>query len=321
MHVTHDERQLRLRATGLTWEAEGVISLSLRPLDGELLPAWAPGAHLDLHLPGGLVRQYSLCGDPADRSAWRVAVLREQAGRGGSAIVHDQLRPGTVLDVVGPRNNFELREAESHLFIAGGIGITPLLAMVAEVEASRRPWQLLYGGRTRAGMAFLGELARYGDHVLVHPQDEYGLLDLDAVLGEPTAGRHVYCCGPEPLLSAVEDRCRNWAPGSLQVERFAAKPQAPHDPTAEQAFEAVFEQSGVTVTVAPGQSILQAAEAAGLDLPNSCREGICGTCEAAVLEGRPDHRDSLLTEDERAADDTMMICVGRAFGDRIVLDV
>lgn len=321
MHVTHEEQELHLRVTALTWEAEGVVSLRLQPVDGEPLPAWAPGAHLDLHLPGGLTRQYSLCGDPSDRSGWRVGVLRERVGRGGSAFVHDQLRPGAVLDAVGPRNNFELRDADSYLFIAGGIGITPLLAMVAEVAAAGHPWRMVYGGRTRESMAFLGELAGYGNQVAVHPQDEVGLLDLDALLGEPAAGTHVYCCGPEPLLQAVEERCRSWAPGSLQVERFAAKQQPPHDPETERAFEAVFEQSGTTVTVAPGQSILEAAEEAGLRLLNSCREGICGTCEAPVLEGLPDHRDSLLTDEERAENDTMMICVGRALSDRIVLDV
>jgi ferredoxin-NADP reductase len=320
MHVTHDEQQLRLRVTSLTWEAEGVLSLRLRSVDGGSLPAWSPGAHLDLHLPGGLVRQYSLCGDPDDRSSWRVAVLREVASRGGSTYVHDELRPGTVLDVVGPRNNFELDDAPAYTFVAGGIGITPLLAMVGAVSAAGRPWQLIYGGRTRAGMAFLDELTRHGDRVLVHPQDEVGLLDLDAALCTPVPGQQIYCCGPEPLLAAVEERCAALPPGTLHVERFAAKPRETPDPTAEHSVEAVFERSGTTVTVAPGQSILDAAELGGLDLPNSCREGICGTCETAVLEGLPDHRDSLLDEDERAANDTMMICVGRALSDRIVLD-
>jgi ferredoxin-NADP reductase len=321
MSTTHEERELRLRVHQLTWESEGVISVHLRALDGGDLPVWQAGAHVDLRLPGIITRQYSLSGSPTDRTTWRISVLREAAGKGGSQAVHETLRPGDVVEVVGPRNNFPLVAGADYLFIAGGIGITPMLPMIEAVAASGASWQLLYGGRTRSSMAFLPELERHGDAVRVQPQDEVGLLDLGALLDEPRDGTLVYCCGPEPLLAAVEERCASWAPGSLHLERFKPRAQAPVDPDAESDFEVVLEQSGVTVTVPAGMSVLEALEDNGIEPLNSCREGICGTCETKVLAGVPDHRDSLLSDEERAANDTMMICVGRALCDRLVLDL
>jgi ferredoxin-NADP reductase len=321
VHTTHDEQELTLRVQQLSWEADGVVAVRLRSPDGTPLPEWRPGAHLDLHLPGGLVRQYSLCGDPADRSAWRIAVLRDPESRGGSTAVHERLRPGELLQVVGPRNNFPLADAPAYLFIAGGIGITPLLPMIGEVAAAGARWRLLYGGRTRASMAFVDELTALGDRVEVRPQDEYGLLDLDGALASAEPGTQIYCCGPEPLLRALEERCRAWPAGALHVERFAPKALPAPDPAGEIAFEAVLQRSGRTVAVPPGRSILEALEDAGLDPLNSCREGICGTCETKVVEGLPDHRDSLLSEEEQAENATMMICVGRALSPRIVLDL
>ena len=194
--------------------ARDVAGLTLVSADGVELPPWSPGAHIDLHLPGGLVRQYSLCGDPAERSSWRVAILREPDGRGGSACVHDYLAAGDFVAAAGPRNNFPLVDAGAYLFIAGGIGITPILPMLA---AARAPWRLAYGGRSVSSMAFLRELACWGDRVTVWPQDEHGLLDLDALLADLSPGTAVYCCGPEPLLRAVADRCPLAA---LHLERF-----------------------------------------------------------------------------------------------------
>ncbi|WP_137122507.1 PDR/VanB family oxidoreductase [Segeticoccus rhizosphaerae] len=321
MSTTHEERELRLRVHQLTWESEGVISVHLRAPGGGDLPVWQAGAHVDLRLPGIITRQYSLSGSPTDRTTWRISVLREAAGKGGSQAVHETLRPGDVVEVVGPRNNFPLVAGADYLFIAGGIGITPMLPMIEAVAASGASWQLLYGGRTRSSMAFLPELERHGDAVRVQPQDEVGLLDLGALLDEPRDGTLVYCCGPEPLLAAVEERCASWAPGSLHLERFKPRAQAPVDPDAESDFEVVLEQSGVTVTVPAGMSVLEALEDNGIEPLNSCREGICGTCETKVLAGVPDHRDSLLSDEERAANDTMMICVGRALCDRLVLDL
>ncbi|WP_285773620.1 PDR/VanB family oxidoreductase [Microtetraspora sp. NBRC 13810] len=300
-------------------EAEGVVGVRLALPSGGTLPAWTPGAHIDVLLPGGPVRQYSLCGDPAERARWRIAVLREPGGRGGSRWIADELAEGATVRVRGPRNNFPLRPAERYVFVAGGIGITPLLPMVGAVAAAGADWVLHYGGRTRASMAFLGELARHGDRVHVHPQDETGLLDLDAVLGGPERDALVYCCGPAGLIEAVELRCRDRAPGTLRVERFAAAPVAAEGE--DTAFDVVCARSGLTVPVPAGTSVLQALEDAGIDVLSSCTEGICGTCETVVLEGEPDHRDSLLTDEERAAGDTMMICVSRCRGARLVLDL
>ncbi|MDQ1065341.1 PDR/VanB family oxidoreductase [Streptomyces canus] len=305
-----------------TLAADGVVSLTLRRPDGGMLPAWAPGAHIDVLLDGdadGLVRQYSLCGAPAERAVWQIAVLREPEGRGGSAYVHDHLREGSTVRVRGPRNNFPLRPANRHLFVAGGVGITPILPMVEAAEATGADWSLLYGGRTRTSMAFLDRLAPHGDRVLVRPQDEYGLLDLAAHLGVPKEGTLVHACGPEPLLRAVQEQCVGWPPGTLGVERFAPVPTAGTGAAA--AFELELARSGLTLTVPPDRSVLETVEEAGVTVDFSCREGTCGTCETDVLDGTPDHRDSLLTEDERAAGDTMLICVSRSCGPRLVLDL
>ncbi|MFI8889724.1 PDR/VanB family oxidoreductase [Streptomyces paradoxus] len=295
--------------------AEGVLALTLRHPLGEPLPAWEPGAHVDVLLGPGLERQYSLCGDPADRSAWRVAVLREPAGRGGSAHVHEQLGEGAKVRVRGPRNNFRLEPAPRYRFVAGGIGITPLLPMVAAAEAAGAAWTLLYGGRTRGSMAFGEELGRYGDRVTFAPENETGLLDLPSVLDDVPEGTLVYCCGPGPLLDAVEARCPS---GVLRVERFQPKEQETGDNT---AFEVELARSGRTLTVAPDVSVLDAVRSAGVEVLYSCTEGTCGTCETDVLDGEPDHRDSVLTDDERAAGETMLICVSRCRGGRLVLDL
>ncbi|MFE9025373.1 PDR/VanB family oxidoreductase [Streptomyces iakyrus] len=295
--------------------AEGVLALTLRHPLGEPLPAWEPGAHVDVLLGPGLERQYSLCGDPADRSAWRIAVLREPAGRGGSAHVHEQLGEDAKVRVRGPRNNFRLEPASRYRFVAGGIGITSLLPMLAAADAAGAEWTLLYGGRTRGSMAFAEELGRYGDRVTFAPEDETGLLDLPSVLDDVPEGTLVYCCGPGPLLDAVEARCPS---GVLRVERFQPKEQETGGNT---AFEVELARSGRTLTVAPDVSVLDAVRAAGVEVLYSCTEGTCGTCETDVLDGEPDHRDSVLTDDERAAGETMLICVSRCRGGRLVLDL
>ena len=300
--------------------AEGVVLLTLRAPDGRPLPEWQPGAHIDLVLPSGLVRQYSLCGDPADRSRLQLAVLREPESRGGSSHVHDVLTEGESVRIRGPRNHFPLVKAKNYLFIAGGIGITPILPMVAAVDATRADWRLVYGGRTRASMAFGETLRRaYGDRVSLRPQDEYGLLDLPSLLGKPQRKTAVYSCGPEPLLAAVEAGCEKWPSGSLHLERFAPKKDVTTGPLT--TFEVELAQSGRTLTVSEDMSVLEAVEGAGVPVMTSCEEGICGTCETKVLSGRIDHRDSVLSDEERAAGDTMMICVSRAKGNRLVLDL
>jgi cytochrome P450/ferredoxin-NADP reductase len=313
------ELQTPVRVERKDLVADGVVALTLSPVGGDPLPAWEPGAHVDLILDGAPTRQYSLCGDPADDSCIRLGILRDPAGRGSSLFVHDQLGAGDIVEVRGPRNNFPLVKSPRYLFIAGGIGITPVLTMIRAAEAAGADWRLVYGGRQRASMAFLDELAAYGDRVSVRPQDETGLLDLESLLGEPQAGTQVYCCGPEPLLAAVEARCQAWPAKSLHVERFV--PKALTEPVLTEAFEVYLAQSELTLTIPPDQSILSAVEEAGIEVLSSCSEGTCGTCETRVLEGIPDHRDSVLDEDEQRAGDCMMICVSRSCTPRLVLDI
>jgi ferredoxin-NADP reductase len=298
--------------------ADDVVSLTLRG-KGLTLPPWEPGAHIDVVLPSKKVRQFSLCGDPANRDEWRLGVLREQAGRGGSAYVCDELTEGTRLTVRGPRNHFALVGASSYLFIAGGIGITPILPMLRAVTNAGARWEMWYGGRRSSSMAFVEELADYGDRVRSWPQDERGLLPLDDIFASRADDTLVYCCGPTPLLEAVEERCRELPAGVLHVERFT--PAIAAHTTDDQPFEVELARSHKTLTVRPGTSILHAVEAAGVFVLSSCQEGTCGTCETEVLDGKPDHRDSVLTEAERAAGDVMMICVSRALSSRLVLDL
>ena len=298
-------------------ESQDVLSLVLVDPDGSALPAWRPGAHIDLDLDGNL-RQYSLCGDPADQYSYRIGVHRAVESRGGSAYLHDVLRPGHLVTVTGPRNHFELDESPAYLFIAGGIGITPILPMIACAEEQGSCWRLVYGGRSLSTMAFLDQLSAYGDHVQLVPQDHEGLIDLESLLGKLLEDTLVYACGPEPLLVAAEERCSSWPSRSLHVERFAAKVQDVGD---DSAFEVVCLASDQTVKVLPGVSIVDALEEVDIWIPSACREGICGTCETAVIEGTPDHRDSLLTDEERASGKCMMTCVSRSLSSRLVLDI
>ncbi len=321
--ASHTEDELDLVLERKETLADGVVRLTLRNPDGQPLPAWEPGAHVDLVLTQDLVRQYSLCGDPQDSSAWQVAVLREQSGRGGSRHVHDTLTEGRSVRVRGPRNHFPLVDAKRYLFLAGGIGITPILPMIAQIAAAGREWQLVYGGRTRSSMAFRDELeTRYPGHVEIRPQDECGLLDLPTLLAEPgkdAADTAIYCCGPEPLLLAVEQRCTDRPAGALHVERFAPKTGATGGP--HEAFEVELAQSGTVLEVPAGRSVLDIVEESGVPVLSSCQEGTCGTCETTVLAGQPDHRDSVLTEEERDTGDAMMICVSRSCTPRLVLDL
>ena len=317
--MTRPEPELGLVVASRAAVADGVITLDLRDPAGATLPGWSPGAHIDLLLGRGLTRQFSLCGDPADRARWRIAVLREPGGRGGSAYVHDAVVEGSLVRARGPRNHFRLEPADRYLFIAGGIGITPILPMLAAADADGRPWTLTYGGRTAASMAFRADLlARYPGRVRIRPQDQTGLLDLAGLLDGLQPGTLVYCCGPPPLLDALADHCAGWPAGLLHVERFAPPPAgAPPGP----GFEIELAQAGLTLTVPPGQSILEVVEAAGVTVLSSCTEGTCGTCETAVLAGLPEHRDSVLSPAEQAAADTMMICVSRSLTPRLVLDI
>jgi cytochrome P450/ferredoxin len=301
--------------------AEDVAAITLADPDGGDLPDWTPGAHIDLVLTPKLTRQYSLCGDVADPRRWRIGVLRTPDSRGGSALIHDTIASGSTVRVRGPRNHFPLVRSPRYLFISGGIGITPLLPMIREADATGADWRLVYGGRSQASMAFTGELATYGDRVQLIPQDTHGFPDLDALLGIPRPDTAVYCCGPEGLLTAVEQRCAAWPPGSLHVERFKARPQPEAAAGEDTEFEVMLQRSGLAVTVPPGKSIIEAVEEQGVSVLYSCLEGICGTCETGVIDGDVDHRDSILTEEERRAGEFMMICVSRCRSPRLTLDL
>ncbi|MBC3191788.1 oxidoreductase [Pseudonocardia sp. C8] len=298
--------------------ADGVVRLVLRNPEGEMFPPWEPGAHVDLVLGEGMIRQYSLCGNPADRHTYEVAVLREPDGRGGSAFVHDRLEAGATIRLRGPRNHFPLVPAARYRFVAGGIGITPILPMLRALGPSA-DWTLLYGGRTRRSMAFADELQdRYPGRVAICPQDETGLLDLDRALADPDLGTVVYCCGPGPLLDAVTARCTHWPEGTLHVERFAPAEQVDRPAT---AFVVECERSGMTLPVPPDRRIVDVLDEAGIDVDVSCEEGICGTCETAVLDGVPEHRDSIQTEADRRRNDTIFVCVSRSCSPRLRLDL
>ncbi|WJR80387.1 PDR/VanB family oxidoreductase [Bradyrhizobium sp. NP1] len=308
------------RVRRLSAVADGVLAIELGHADGGLLPAWDAGAHIDLKLPNGIARQYSLCGELADRETWRIAVLREPNSRGGSAYVHDALRAGDVIPVSGPRNNFALTDANRYLFIAGGIGITPILPMLKEASRHGRPWTLVYGGRTRGSMAFLDEIAGHQDaDISIVPQDEFGLIDLDRHLSVPQRGTLIYCCGPGPLIDAVEGASRCWPPASLHRERFAPKLVA--EPAAGDSFEVELALSGQVLVVGEDDSLLEVLENAGYQVTNSCRAGICGTCLLKVAAGEPDHRDDLLDDEQRASNAMILPCVSRSKTKRLVLQL
>ncbi|WP_382465896.1 PDR/VanB family oxidoreductase [Streptomyces noursei] len=330
---------LRLRVAERTEVADGVVALRL---EGERLPVWEPGAHLDLVLPSGAVRQYSLCGEPADAvradgGSYTLAVRLIEDGRGGSREAHEVLRAGMTVEVRGPRNRFPLEDCHAYLFVAGGIGITPILPMVRQAEAEGVPWRLVYAGRSRASMPFLAEVEKLagggaggagGERLTVVAEDVDGRPDLAAALADAPPHAAVYCCGPEPLMDAVADLLPDGPAGlTLHTERFAPTATGPaaagcaDGASDDVAFAVELRRTGRTVTVPAGTSVLRAIRAQALpDLAYSCEEGFCGTCQQRVLAGEVDHRDALLTDAER--DDSLLICVSRAKrGSGLVLDL
>lgn len=313
---------LHLLVRHATPEADGVLGLHLVHPDGEQLPHWRPGAHIDLTLPSGRIRQYSLCGDPADRTYYRIGILREDDGRGGSLEAHTTPLAGNLVRVSTPRNRFPLVPAQRYLFVAGGIGITPILAMLREVSA---PWQLIYGGRSLHTMAYRREIADLGGEVVLVPQDTDGPLALDEIIARADADTAVYCCGPEGLLHAVEQLCaERLPPGALHLERFGAPVQTlAHDDgdAPDTAFDVELARTGLTLTVPANKTALETLLERLPDLDYSCEEGFCGTCETRVLAGTPIHRDTVLDDTERASANTMMICVSRSRTPRITLDL
>ncbi|MGW2561846.1 PDR/VanB family oxidoreductase [Streptomyces sp. NPDC001514] len=293
----------RALVTERTSPADGVVQLRL---EGQDLPSWEPGAHIDLVLPSGLVRQYSLCGDPADSGTYTIATRLVEDGRGGSREVHEQLHEGTEVEIRGPRNRFPLVESASYLFVAGGIGITPVLPMIRALHAGgAADWRLLYCGRDRATMPYVDEAEKLG------AETTFGPLDLAFLAGLP-AETVVYCCGPQSLMDAVAAVLPEGR--ELHLERFTASATAPGG-----AFEVELRRSGRSLTIPADRSVLAAVRDELPDVPYSCEQGFCGTCQQRVLEGEIDHRDELLTDAER--DDSMLICVSRCTSGRLVLDL
>ena len=324
MSQNTDQSHITLRVRRRAEIAVNALLLELESASGEVLPEWPPGAHLDIHLPSGLTRQYSLCGAREDRSTYVVVVLREPHGRGGSEEIYREFGVGTEFISSTPRDHFRLVDASEYVLIAGGIGITPIKAMVDELRARGARWRLHYGGRSREHMAFVDELVDLsGDNVSIVPQDVDGLLAVPAIIGNLSPEAAVYCCGPAPLLDAVLTACAEaGASERLHFERFVPPTDGAGFVTdGDTAFEVELRSSGVTLQVPADKTLLEVVQSVLPDVPFSCTEGYCGSCESVVLDGEPDHRGSLMTPEEHDEERTMLICVGRSKSQRLVLDL
>ncbi|HYP86382.1 cytochrome P450/oxidoreductase [Variovorax sp.] len=302
--------------------ATDIVALRLVAPDGRPMPRWAPGSHIDVECGDtGLSRQYSLCGDPSDPQALEIAVLRDPQSRGGSAWVHANAKEGDRLRIRGPRNHFRLDESAARLiFVAGGIGITPIAAMARRAHELGKDYELHYCGRDRAALAFVDDLQRlHGERLHLHLSAEGSRLDLQALLATPQPGAQVYACGPLRMLDALEAACAHWPQDSLRIEHFEST-LGTLDPSKEQAFEVELKDSGMTLPVRSDQTLLAALRAANIDVQSDCEEGLCGSCEVRVLAGAVDHRDRVLTRAEREQGERMMSCCSRACGGgRLVL--
>lgn len=310
-------RDLMLVVDGIRDEASDARSFRLVAPEGTELPRWQPGCHLDVVLPSGRQRHYSLCGDPAERHSYRIAVRRIMGGGGGSRELHDSVGVGSTLTVRGPRNTFPYAPAASYLFLAGGIGITPILPMVKQAAADGAPWQLVYTGRSRASMPFLEDLGELdADRVWIRPYDEYGFPTGTELLGRAPAGATVYCCGPAPMIAGVRLALPASGAAALHVERFRAAPVVDGVP-----FEIALQRSQQVLTVPADTSALEVIRQAVPGVAYSCQQGFCGTCRTRVLSGcgEIEHHDRVLTAGERA--EQMTICVSRSRGGRIAVDL
>ncbi len=315
---------IEMRVKSVTNEAQGINSWELVPVKGGELPPFTAGSHIDLHLSNGLVRSYSLTNTQDERHRYVVAINNDPQSKGGSRLVHEKLRAGDTLKVAPPRNNFELVENANHVvFIAGGIGVTPMWCMIQRLEKLGKSWELHYSTRTRVMCAFhdkLQELEKKkpGRVKLNFDQEPGGkMTDIKAVIASLPADAHIYCCGPNPMLKAFEEACASRPPANVHVEYFTAKAEAAVDG----GYTVVLARSGKSFQVPPGKTILDVLLDSKIDAPFSCMQGVCGTCETKVLEGTPDHRDSVLTPDEQASGKTMMICCSGSKSDKLVLDM
>ncbi|MFO6129768.1 PDR/VanB family oxidoreductase, partial [Pseudomonas aeruginosa] len=301
--MTHDNRLAAFVHT-LRFEAQGILGVELRPQGDQVFPPFSAGAHIDLHLPNGLVRSYSLLNSPEDCGRYVLGILRDRGSRGGSAFVHDSLRVGMQLQISRPRNLFPLEENAAHsVLVAGGIGVTPIYCMFNRLRALGRSVELLYCARSRQEAAFVEELAASDAAIQLHFDDEKGgPMDLGAFLGARASSAHFYCCGPTPMIDAFETHCERLGHPHVHIERFAAAPQAPAAP--QGSYEVRLARSGTSIEVPSGKSLLDALLEAGVVVDCSCREGVCGSCETRVLEGEPEHRDGVLTKAEKIANQT-----------------
>lgn len=315
-----------VRIVQVRYEATDILSYVLRPLDGSALPPVEPGAHVDVHLTGDLMRSYSLSNGVEDDGAYRLTVARDAKSKGGSTFMHDKLRAGQTIEISAPRNNFALAEdAPLSIFIAGGIGVTPFVPMARQLNAIGRPWRLHYAVRTPDRAALLGELqalAEAGAGELVPNYDEVpggAMLDLKALVAGAQAGSHLYCCGPIGMLDAFRKSAEAAGVPSERVhfEYFSSNVES----ATEGGYTVVMAKSGKEVLVPAGQTILHAVNDHGANVAFSCEEGVCGACETRVIEGVPDHRDMILTDSERAGNKTMMICCSGSKSARLVLDL
>ncbi|MEK9801899.1 MAG: PDR/VanB family oxidoreductase [Curvibacter sp.] len=320
---------LQARVFNLRYEARDIISVELRPASPEVdFPFTEAGSHIDLHLGNGLIRSYSLT-NPGESQRYVVAVLKDRKSRGGSLYVHEQLRVGQVISISAPRNNFRLDEdACQNVLLAGGIGITPLYAMLKRLSALGRRTHLIYCARSRSDAAFVEDIQALVsdscDGALssnFHFDEERGVApDLVGLLGGFSPETHFYCCGPGPMLEAYESACEKLGYTNVHVERFAAKPALTNQVADPVGYTVELKKSGKTVQVPPGTRLLDALLSAGCKVEFSCREGVCGACETRVISGEVEHRDSILTQKERAANKSMMICVSSCKSGTLVLD-
>lgn len=321
----NNAEQIAVRVHAITWAAKDIWLFELRPLArGLRLPAFTAGAHIDLYLPHAVVRSYSLVNPQGEDHRYLIAVNNDPASRGGSRYLHQSVRVGDELTVSAPRNNFPLAEdAACSVFIAGGIGVTPLWCMMQRLAELGRPWRLHYCARTRAQAAFLDEiesLGRQAGATLVFNFDhEPGgkILDLRAVMQEAPRQAHVYCCGPGPMLGAFQEASAGWRPENIHLEYFSAASPA----ATAGGYTVRLARSRLSVFVKEGMTLLDALLGEGVDVPFSCREGVCGSCETTILSGVPDHRDVILTDAEKRAGRTMMICCSGCKSQELVLDL
>ena len=312
---------VEMRLTAIIFGATRTNLFEFRPLRGDV-PRFTAGAHVDVYLPNGTIRQYSIASSTTDRARLLLGVKLEQQGRGGSRCMHEELRVGQVLKIGLPRNNFPLVEdAALSIFIAGGIGITPIKCMIDRLQAIGAGWRLHYAVRARDEALFADDFfSSAGDRVHLHVDDEHAgrVIDVDAIIATAPADAQLYCCGPAPMLAAFEKACAGRPAKFVHLERFSAP-----DVVAATggAYTVELARSKRAITVQADQSLLQALQAAGITIKTSCQQGICGTCETRVLAGTPDHRDMILSDEEKAANDTMMVCCSGSLGPTLVLDL